>query len=292
MLTTFTFDVVNANAASSTLTGGAAALPRTAAGFVNGVEFALRKQGLTLGKNKRILVGIENYDLHARGDAAIVPKAVLWRPWKAKGNYETPILPELKASYTLHLAVLSDDASASDDISALGQAIPTLPNTFSGGSVLPTRIRPDGPRKPFSISPGADLDEWLQCRRRVSFLIHRPDLLIEQRQDSDRDELDTLLRLLSLHRELNDKGEQVWVRSMPGWLVPLEVGFAGVHEPVYGRPGSRDANAPCVVATSLLSLGEFVYGNRLLDRTEPYLALWHATSDPKSKLYFLNSQYI
>lgn len=301
MLITYSFDVVGANAAAGTLTGGCSSLPRTAMSHVNALAFDLAKKGLSFGSRARVLVGVENYDIKARGSSANIPRVSLGRPWKARGDRESPILHELKASFTLHMAIRTDDADASPR-ALLQTALPTMSSRFGGGATFPSPRRADG----FSIIEGdGNLDDWLSARRQVQFIAHTPELLTEYAQPSDQDALDTLIHLLAIHREQEASPEsddeqaeekpapkQQWRHIAPGWLIPLEIGYAGCHTPVTGRPQTRDSSAPSVVTTPLITLGKFISGSRLLRERNRGIApkvFWQSNTDLPNNFFYLDA---
>lgn len=301
MLITYTFDVVNANAAAGTLTGGCSSLPRTAMSHVNALAYDLAKHGMSFGSRARVLVGVENYDIKARGGSANIPRVSLGRPWKSRGDRESPILHELKASFTLHLAIRTDDADASLR-AQIESALPRIPSRFGGGATFPTHRRADS----FSITEGdGDLEAWLSTRRTVQFIAHTPELLAEYEESSDQDALDTLIRILAIHREpvippkvvegqAEDKQapNPQWTHLAPGWLIPLEIGYAGCHSPVTGRPQTRDSNTPSVVTTPLITLGKFISGTRLLrERSHGIVpkVFWQSNTDIPNNLFYLEA---
>lgn len=289
LLTMLTFDIVAANAAAGTLTAGIASLPKQAVGFVNYLERQLQKQGLSLGDDRKVLVGVENYDLQTRGKAAILARAALWRPWVAKGDIETPLLPELKANFTLHLAIKSEDENASS-IDELEQALPSLLVKFAGGSIFPSQT-PRYTKKMVSFGSIDDLNGWLVSRPRAQFVADSAVSLIDERIDDDHDQLDTFLRLLSVHRVSDEKGHSYWERQhAQGWLIPLEIGYAGTHEPVVNRPAARDSQTPCVVAIPLLSLGQCVSGRRLASaKYQGYRIWWQPRTNLNTRHFYLKS---
>lgn len=301
MLITYTFDVANANAAAGTLTGGCASLPRTAMGYVNALAYELAKSGLSLGSRARVLVGVENYDLKARGGSASIPRVSLGRPWVSPGDRKSPMIHELKASFTVHLAIRTDDTDASPR-AVLEPATPIMPSRFGGGATFPARHRVVG----FSITEGdGDLDSWLSRRRAVQFIAHTPELLAKYAQPSDQDTLDTLIRLLAIHREPvvaheDDNGKTMkeasstlhWRRLTTGWLIPLETGYAACHSPVICRPGARDSSTPCVVTTPLITLGQFISGTRLLRDRRYGVApkvFWQTKTDKMNSFFYLDA---
>lgn len=126
------------------------------------------------------------------------------------------------------------------------------------------------------LSREADLDAHLQSLRQ---------------QNPAASALDALLDLTRLNIEPpepaaeSDSPSARWrVRSHPGWLVPIPVGFAALSElyPPGQVQNARDDTIPFRFVESILSLGEWVSPHRLGDLRD---ALWRYAPNPAEGLY-------
>lgn len=158
-------------------------------------------------------------------------------------------------------------------------------------------------------------------------LVHRPDLLgqrlAEMKAEGDHSAsvLDALLDLTGLNHVpvmaasgeetvLNgaeggtpdpstnpdapngDSGSRVaWrIRTRPGWLVPLPIGYAGISE--LHAPSevanARDATTPFRFVESLYSLGQWIAPHRLSSLEQ---LLWHGAAEPDAGLYRCVNRY-
>ncbi len=132
-------------------------------------------------------------------------------------------------------------------------------------------------------------------------LVQREDLLADhlqemRKQNADSNALDALLDLSRLNfepGEINPKNpnETLWnVRSKPGWLVPIPVGYAGLSQ-LY-EPGevtnTRDEQTPFRFVESLYSLGQWISPHRLTGLDQ---VLWRHDTNPETGIYRCINQY-
>jgi CRISPR-associated protein Csy2 len=177
---------------------------------------------------------------------------------------------------------------------------------LAGGSILPQ----NGPRLPtpqWVRWPDVVADQrkaFIRLRRRLLpgfVLVHRPDLLGErlsklQLEDNSANVLDALLDITRLNHTpslpTHEHQEKVeWLlEKLPGWLVPLPIGYAGIS-PLYA-PGevasARDSGEPFRFVESLYSLGQWMGPHRLNQLEQ---LLWHSTADPEAGLYRCVNRY-
>ncbi|MEC4748222.1 type I-F CRISPR-associated protein Csy2 [Methylomicrobium sp. Wu6] len=116
-------------------------------------------------------------------------------------------------------------------------------------------------------------------------LIERRDLMVQAMREENKDALDALLdHLKVMHRSNQDEsGKVTWSsrRQIPGWLVPIAVGFQGISE-LGAAKHQRDSDTPHRFAESVVTLGEFVMPYRINDLDN---MLWQYHVDPKQNLY-------
>ena len=112
--------------------------------------------------------------------------------------------------------------------------------------------------------------------------------------DSSVTALDALLDLSALHwdcKKISGEHDQEgnekihWqIRSRPGWLVPIPVGYAAIS-PLY-PPGevknARDKTVPFRFVESVYSLGQWISPHRVEDIRS---LLWYHQADPEAGLY-------
>lgn len=116
-------------------------------------------------------------------------------------------------------------------------------------------------------------------------LIERRDLMLKTMQEENKDALDALLdHLKVMHRStLDENGKVTWSsqRKIPGWLVPIAVGFQGISELGSAR-NQRDLDASHRFAESVVTLGEFKMPYRV-DKLDDIL--WQYRVIPDQNLY-------
>lgn len=221
-----------------------------------------------------------------------------------------------------------DDQEKQDFTEAAQQA--ALGMRLASGSLLPAsaskRTQAEWVSWPFVEDD--QYNAFARIRRRLLpgfALVHRPDILssrlAELKAEGDASVLDALLDLVGLNHfpetvppdeekpldaandgvprpsmipdDPNDeKGTRVkWqIRTHPGWLVPLPIGYAGISK-LY-VPGevanARDATTPFRFVESLYSLGQWIAPHRLTSLKQ---LLWHSSAEPDTGLYRCINRY-
>lgn len=114
-------------------------------------------------------------------------------------------------------------------------------------------------------------------------LVERTDLLIDE-IDSGRDSLSRLLDYIAVHNTLSvtdEKREWVKTKELPGWLVPIAVGFRGISE--LGKvKNQRDITKPHRFAEPIVTLGEFKLPYRVTSIDE---IMWHYEYESDGNFY-------
>jgi len=302
VITAIRFHGVGISALGSLLTGGAAAFPRNAVGFVHALERHLKRQALSLGENRRVAIGVENYSLHKGEKNPATPKMALWKPWKGRSEMAPSVLDyELKCDATITLIIDSDDLLDVEPLrTALKTVVPSL--RFASGSIFV------GERfsQVISGTDGETLSRAIKAVRasRAQFMISRDKLITKGREfDSFADGLALFDETPPSDGSAEEGGDESpeaagdaedakragkWHRQQAGWVVPLERGYQAVTAPLAGRPAARDPHIPSVVATPVLGLGEFITARRLM-RNLDLNAFWHPFSDRAVGLYLFNA---
>jgi len=125
-------------------------------------------------------------------------------------------------------------------------------------------------------------------------LIERRDLMRKAMHEKNKDALDALIdHLKVMHRSTQDEnGKVTWSsqRRVPGWLVPIAVGFQGISELGIAR-NQRDRDTLHRFAESVITLGEFKMPYRIIKLDD---MLWQYRIVPEQNLYLcqtLSSTY-
>jgi len=205
---------------------------------------------------------------------------------------------------SLLIEVLTEHDDEKQDL--LEQLMETVHSMrLAGGSILPQYDKRHQPEWLDWWDDEADnIIAFRKLRRRLLpgfALVQREDLLIEhlselRQQDPQLTALDALMDLTRLNidpGEPDPKKPDItpWeVRSKPGWLVPIPVGYAGIS-PLY-PPGAvsnaRDQQTPFRFVESLYSLGQWISPHRLSD---PQQLLWRHNADAETGIYHCNNHY-
>lgn len=193
----------------------------------------------------------------------------------------------------------------------------------AGGSVLPPLPQQQRRSRPYLATLASDDDDgkaFARLRRRwlPGFaLVSRDDLLhqhhdwLRQRQpDASRLQAWLDAARLNHHAERHpvidpDSGQpemdpatgearstvQWATRRMPGWVVPIPVGYGALHAQPHA-PGTvasaRDRRLPFHFVESLYSLGQWISPHRLQQATD---LLWFSHADPASGLFRCLNRY-
>lgn len=132
------------------------------------------------------------------------------------------------------------------------------------------------------------LNEIRRILRPGHILIEKKSLIKKAQKEENVDALQALLDYLKITEESNEKGDKVWRKKSPGWLVPIAVGFQGItavaQEPITNQ---RDESTPHLFAESVVTLGEFIMPYRCNDIDE---ILWHYEIDLERDLYLCKNE--
>ena len=288
--------VQGVNAASSPLTWG---FPATSA-FVGFVDVLAREFRLDLGG-----VGIVCHKFSPN----TFKDGYYHRPYLArhpiddtkrnpKGNLKHPsIIEEFKAYMQVSLLIGVHEKLGSKQVEQLlnnmEDAIQSM--RLAGGSLLPRlsdkpRFQPKYLKLPGDPEGDHDVFKTIYRRLLPGFaLVNRQDLLQEHLEqlreaDSEVSMLDAMLDLVAIHHNWN--GEDKWEakRAMPGWLVPIPMGYGSISQ-VY-KPGVaknvRDRNVPFRFVECLYGIGEWLAPNQA---KVPQELLWYAQANQNDGLY-------
>ncbi len=166
---------------------------------------------------------------------------------------------------------------------------------FAGGSIFSMQ-KPYVNLLPPSESDIRPLTRRISRRLLPGFaLISREDLLADhlgrlREHDPSATSVDALMDMCSLAFEPQGEPEsenvQWEIRSKPGWVVPVPVGYGGISE-IYA-PGEvknvRDPDTPFRFVESLCTLGQWISPHRVEDIRD---LLWHYDAQPDKGLYRL-----
>lgn len=295
--------VENANAVSANLTWGFPA-PSAFTGFAHAL--ARRVGNLSLGG-----VGIVCHDF----DPQVAFPDGLWRPgrfrlarhpyiagWKQFENKAAAIVEEgrVHLEVTLLIEVLTelDEDECADLAGRITGLLPAM--RLAGGRIC-------------DLDRAVSVIEWPEYQedqraefRRLRYrllpgftLVQRDDLLADRLQalrqnDPQASPLDAWLDLLALQvapQTDANGGEVRWqVRSRPGWLVPLPVGYAALSDlyPPGGVANARDLETPFRFVESLYTIGQWLSPHRLFNLEQMF---WHTEADEASGLYLCCNRY-
>ncbi|MFC4159583.1 type I-F CRISPR-associated protein Csy2 [Chitinimonas lacunae] len=291
--------VQNANAISSPLTWGFPA-PSAFTGFVHALSRQTEKElGIRLDGT-----GIVSHGFSPQASSPPGKRTQVFHltrnPIKKNGNTAS-IVEEGRIHLDLSLLIGVYSAEPlfedEDELQTLAHQISQRANAMrlAGGSLLPhPHRRPDPPELHFWPHNADEArQKSRQIRRRLLpgfALVERQDKLERHLTDLKTDSvLEALLDLSRLNYEpptdIKEGEPARWtVRSKPGWLVPLPLGY-GAISPLY-PPGevenSRDPETPFRFVETLLGLGEWISPHRIDDMEK---LLWYHDADPENGLY-------
>ncbi|MFE8032362.1 type I-F CRISPR-associated protein Csy2 [Thiohalocapsa marina] len=309
--------VQNANAIPGPLSWGFPA-PSAFLGFTD--AFARRLRGrfdLVLGGCGIVCHGFEPQVARPAGrrhQVLSLTRNPYYAGWKRGFSADKPaaLVEEGRAHLDVSLVIEVRTDLHPDDRDELLQALPELLGglRLAGGSLLPVPLTSlPGPRRvpkwfEWFDAAADNVATFRTLRHRLLpgfALVERTDLLAArldelQAVQPDASALDALLDLCRLNIEPtgpdpSDAAQTLWeVRSRPGWLVPLPLGYASLS-PLYA-PGTvsraRDMVTPFRFCESLYGLGQWISPHRL---TALEQLLWQRDTAPEAGVYRCVNHY-
>lgn len=296
--------VQNANAISGPLTWGFPS-PTAFAGFMHAMQRKVEDE-LTLSFEGVGIVCHRFEPQVSRPAGKYTQVFNLTRNPLTKEGDTAAIVEEGRAHMEVSLLISIRGRIDSDEIEFVAQHLMSAAHTMrlAGGSILPQR-QGDRYRPQLLILPPSEIERdtlFRKLKRRLLpgfALVQREDRLADhlsemRAKNANAHALDALLDLTRLNYEPPNPDkleESQWrIRSRPGWLVPIPVGYAAIS-PLY-EPGvvtnARDDGTPFRFVESLYSLGEWVSPHRL---TSLQQFLWHHYSDVERGLYCCVNHY-
>lgn len=151
---------------------------------------------------------------------------------------------------------------------------------LAGGDILDFKVP-----ALFRMEEGNEKD-WGAVRRRLmpGYVIVERRELMKEAMENGADAVDALLEYLAVHHQCEVSGDEVlWTskRKVPGWIVPIAIGFQGISE-LGKAKNQRDPNTPHRFAESVVTLGEFKMPYKIGSIDE---MLWKYHVDEEKNLY-------
>lgn len=282
----------NANALSSPYTIGFPAMTAWL-GAIHALQRYLRNQGLSEIELTGVAVSCHRFDLQTYKGAGDFVHSIVGTANPLDKDGSRPAFVE-EARCHLEVSLLVELRGLdSDDHDHFKSLIDFQLHRmkWASGDVLSV--------KPVEILP-IDEDDEYETRKALNrlmlghVLVERRDLMRKTMQEENKDALDALLdHLKIMHRSTQDEnGKVTWSsqRKMPGWLVPIAVGFQGISE-LGTAKNQRDYDTPHRFAESVITLGEFKMPYRITRLDD---MLWNYRVIPEKNLYLcqtLSSTY-
>ena len=296
--------VQNANAISGPLTWGFPA-PTAFTGFVHALQ---RKFGDENASLDGVGIVCHRFDPQVYTPAGKYHHCFrLARHPMGKKGKPTRTVEEGRAHLEVSLLIGMQGYLDEEDGQMLAERVhqTTMGMRLAGGTILPTLPGKRYQAAYCELSGTQEGDEGVfrQLRRRLLpgfALVSRHKLLQEHllalwEKDPTATAIEALLELTALHIDPLDDPENpdqaAWQSSriLPGWLVPLPVGYSAItplHEPGTVK-NARDSTTPFRFVESLYSLGEWLSPHRL---QQPKELLWFHRADTAAGLYLCEHQ--
>ncbi len=290
----------NANALSSPFTIGFPAMTAWL-GFVHALQRKLNQRGFTDLELISTAIVSHSCDLQTyKGEGDYVASIVgTGNPLEPKSEKDKPdgyaVRPSFIEEARCHLDVsllIEYQSQPSEEerfmepafITELSQLISTM--KIAGGDI----IRFDKPE----TCTVDDTDER-EARKLIRslmpgyVLIERRDLMEDAMEDG-ADALNAMLGYLTINHtcEKTENDQIIWrsQRKVPGWIIPIAIGFHGISELGQAK-NQRDSTVLHCFAESVVTLGEFVMAHRIRQLDD---MLWQYQYDAENNLY-LCQQY-
>ena len=300
--------VENVNAISSPLTWGFPS-PTAFTGFTHALQ---RQFGADQAALESVAIVCHRFDPQVDKSGYRLRFNQPRYPVKPNGKAASSIeggRAHMEVSLLIGARWLDDDFDAADGrefAAALYDAAMTM--RLAGGSLVPRASAARGGKKleaeclELHESPEEIKQSFHKLRRRLLpgfSLISRHGLLQEhlaelRKSDPGATELDALMDLCCVHVDPvagpeggeppGTKAEWKMSRALPGWLVPIPMGYAaisGLYEPGAVR-NARDRETPFRFVESVYSMGEWISPHRV---DNPLSLLWRHQAEPENGLY-------
>ncbi|MDW9478891.1 hypothetical protein GOB57_09360 [Sinorhizobium meliloti] len=207
---------------------------------------------------------------------------------KIRANKGASILDEMRARVTVSLVFALEFMQDVQDAVLIEEAEKLVPAMyFGGGKVFPSI---GGHRSKVLVAKGQDgLTSALYEIPAGFALLDRSDLL--EASTENKDPLDALLDIIEFVPHDTGEGEPRYTRRLPGWLVPVFVGYQAIERRKV-RSGLRHAAAiGHVFAESIYSVGEFRSLRGMLAKDPETLssAFWKHRHNPQTETYFVSA---
>jgi CRISPR-associated protein Csy2 len=205
-------------------------------------------------------------------------------PMTKKGE-RPPFIEEGKCSFTVSIAIEVDGFSmqSKDLLMERIQSIVRGSLKIAGGDVIDVR-------SPilFAMDDDGDLEQLKKVLMPGYLLIERKDLMLDAMGEG-MDAMNAMLEYLKVFNSCTSETAVEWKRKrkIPGYIVPISVGFQRVSGFFESR-FQRDLTAPHCFAESVVTLGEFIMPYKVKSLDE---MLWHYCFQG-DKLYLCINQNI
>lgn len=194
--------------------------------------------------------------LHATKEG-IIPSQSKKPPYQRGlcGKLSVPFIDDARADMRFSL-IMEIKADEIDILALTDEVANLLPHLRLAGGTLWNK----GKIHTFSCSKDDGKGQKALLRRLMPgfVLMERKDL-VEEAMTEGADALDAILDYLEVSRTDNKEKSPAWTKKMkvPGWLVPIAVGYRALTEAGYVK-GQRDPQYKHCFAENVLTLGEFV----------------------------------
>lgn len=271
--------VHNANAMSSSLTVGFPALTAFL-GFSHQLERLANQKGFA---NRFTKVAVCSHDFnmqwHRNPEDEFYSFIGTANPLTQDGK-RASFIEEPRCDMDVSLLIESTDVISAKLLAWLKETVKTM--KLAGGDVLDV-----GDASVFASSYEALTDEeFRRLKRKVMpgyWLVERSDL-VQNGMEQGLDAMTALLQVLKVICTITKQGqeeERQWQKLVPGWIVPISVGFHGLT-PCHYAINQRDKTKEHRFAEAIVTLGEFKMAHRVSSLRE---ILWGYTYQSEKNLY-------
>jgi len=274
--------VHNANALSSPFTIGFPAMTAWL-GAVHALERKLKADGFSSLAFKGVAVVSHKADLQTfKGVGDYVHSIIGTANPLEKDGGRGAFIEEARIHLDVSLLIEHSGVDKDEEEELLQRVSHHLHGSMklAGGDILDFKVP-----ALFRMEEGNEKD-WSTVRRRLmpGYVIVERRELMKEAMENGADAVDALLEYLAVDHQCEVNGDEVlWTskRKVPGWIVPIAIGFQGISE-LGKAKNQRDTNTPHRFAESVVTLGEFKMPYKIDSVNE---MLWGYHADKEKNLY-------
>lgn len=277
--------VHNANALSSALTVGFPALTAFL-GFTHQLERLAKQNGFAI-RFPRVAICAHDFQMqwHRHQDDEFYSLIGTGNPLNKDGK-RSSFIEEPRCDMDLSLLIESSDTVTQEVVTWVQKVAKTM--KLAAGDIFDI----DSVTAYSTMSEELNDEDFRRLKRNVMpghWLLDRSDL-VRNAMLEGQDAMQAVLQHLKVTCTITKEGleqERHWEKLVPGWLVPISVGFYGLT-PCHFATNQRDKTKEHRFAEAIVTLGEFKMAHRVSSLND---ILWGYSYQSENNLYLCKTNF-